>query len=880
MKLKLFYWLIIAGTILLQGCSDDLISNDDDIDTMQPSAGTDPGDRPTPPPNEPVITTDERFIYDVTGQPVLLRGIELAYGDDPVTRINGIGAINDVGSNVVRLLLTPQTTETELEAALSTVLDNGMLAILSLTDDGSEITCTDDSTGLLAAIDDLWLGEWIEVLVQDRFQSIMMINFADGWGPLNIFYKDSLGYIEYIDVYKALIRRFRNAGFKVPIVIDAPHCGQDFNAFLNGRGRQLLVADSEQNIIFGLNPDGDHWDTSDNILGAFTGLDNEGVPVILTGFAGSGVGEFPVDHLDIMDKSKGDLALKFDLPWVSDADGVGYTMALETPLMLRKASVSMSVHVDTRYLQYEGLTPGSIQLVPTGPLSVGIYLIDSNSDRLRLGATEARDLRRDFWNPVSFDVPAEDEIDPANLMDGSTTFDVFSVTHIGIEILANGKPVNVVGGIRIDDVEVFPGVPIMYQANFDTNSEDWIVNWGAAPVPNNGIVEIVPDGADNFTFGIHSWSGTGTGIAGIDATKVLKVKIRMFIPSEYQATWGQGFMQYPAWHAVSLNASTILYDQWFDLEYTIGDPSLLTAFEGFGLQIGGWAAMARTNPILIDSVQIEDLNARPTRIVTATQYLGTFTNGTEAWDDAGWDPDRAVVSAVGGELLVTFPAGDTGGALNKMDIYSIPEISFSGALTVKMSVFMPAEYDGSPFWITFYFQDAFWNLHPNLELTPLGAGLTPVDFNLGGWTDFVFEVADSDYPVDFARTLPARMFAIQYNNPITGSTLRFDNIEIIGNSVVLDLTPAEVFSFDTLADVDAVTYDGVIASGGFNADEPASAKMPDFQLVPFGWTASTWIGAAAGREGLNISNTVDSSTDLTTRGDEIVNGIQTAIPSF
>ena len=57
----------------------------------------------------------------------------------------------------------------------------------------SQAACSDDSAYLLNAVDTLWLKKFMPVLVQDRFQSHLMLNIANGWGAMDIFNQDSLG---------------------------------------------------------------------------------------------------------------------------------------------------------------------------------------------------------------------------------------------------------------------------------------------------------------------------------------------------------------------------------------------------------------------------------------------------------------------------------------------------------------------------------------------------------------------------------------------------------------------------------------------------------------------------------------------------------------
>ena len=203
MKLRLSYTAFLTSILLLQACGGggggNLLSDDSDRDPLVPPPGVDDGsDRPRPPENAAVITTDEMFLYDVSNERIFLRGIDLHFAEKPVERINGIAAISDTSANVVRLQLDANTTDVQLEGALAKVVENGMLAVISLVDT-EKLQCVDNNEFLLSAVDDLWLNNWLPVIAQDRFQTRVMINIASGWGQAKIFNSDSLGYAQYID---------------------------------------------------------------------------------------------------------------------------------------------------------------------------------------------------------------------------------------------------------------------------------------------------------------------------------------------------------------------------------------------------------------------------------------------------------------------------------------------------------------------------------------------------------------------------------------------------------------------------------------------------------------------------------------------------------
>lgn len=871
MKFRLSYAAILSA-ILLQSCGGGGLAggSNKDTDTMTPTAGVeDTSARPRPPENAVVITTDQHYIYDVAKKPMLLRGVTLDFGQNPTARINGIAAIKSTGANVVRLEINEQTTDTQLEGALATVLNAGMVAIVTLTADGTKLACTEDSAYLLSSVDSLWLKKWIPILAEDRFQGNVMINIANGWGPTDIFNQDSLGYQEYIDTYKALIRKFRDAGFKLPLVIDAPSCGQDYNAFLNGRSRELMAADTAKNLIFAAHADGAKWNTSDKIVNAATMLYNEKVPFILTGITGSGVAgvdEAPIDHMDVINKSIGDVALSLSLPWGSASDTVAYKTDLATPLDLRGGAVlSTNVFLDKLYAEF--VLNGSGNYTQNGRLTFAMYLKDKNGNALRIGNTTAANLRSNQWSKLSYTLPKTvGNIDPANYMNGATSFDLTAVSQVGIQILANGKPADLKAPIKFDDLSILPGVPPMYVASFDSSNDEWIKAWGSVDVGQaNGALTLKPTGGD-FAIQLAAWNGPS--ISNIKFNRLLEVTYRIFLPADYagENLWGKAFGQFGAgwtWIDTSLGLGGLKAGEWNDLKALIAfndsiNASDINTAQAFGLQIGGFTG-SEANPILIDSISISDPNAKPTKTVTTTQYKATFTKGTEGFVNAGWDGGQAVLAAVNGELQVTVPAGDHG-AINKADVNSVAEIDFKGNVVVKAKIFVPADWAGKDYSFKFFMQDGNWHHYQYAEA--LSTDLTP-----GEWTSVEFKV--TSFPDGFSRVLKPQMFGVQLNN-MPGGTFKLDDIEVVGDTQVDDSQPIWTLSFSTQEQYDSVKFD--FGTGSLTESAVATAKSPEWKIIPFGWTATSWIGNTGDKAALDISKQ-EGVVDLTARGEDIVNSM-------
>lgn len=885
MKFKLCSMAVLTAALLLQGCggSGGLVSNaDKDKNPLNPTPGVeDPTARPRPSDTALTITTDETTIYDAAKKPLLLRGINMQLGAAPtLTRINGIKAIKETGSNVVRLYINENTTDPDLEAALVKVVEQGLVAIVTL--DSTKLLCSTNDAALNSAVDTLWLKKWLGVIAQDRFQPHLIINIANGWGPEGIFNPDSYGYQDYLDAYKAMINKFRAAGFKVPIAIDAP-CGQDFNAFARDRGRQLLVADTAKNIILSLQADGNKWNTNTRVTTAISNLMEAHVPFVISSFAGSGVGGLSgIDHLDLMKKAAGDSAVALNLPWASDSDSAAYVATLPQVLpLLDGAGISTNLYLDARYLEEKPISDADGRLVPKGKLIYSMYIRDENGNTLRAGSVQAKDLRGYQWNRVAFTLPKSNaEIVPANLMNGSTTFDLNKVKQVGFEILANGKAADVKAPIKLDDVEIYPGAPeptLAVNSTFDSGSSGWNrPDWS----PGKAVFE---DGYAKLSLGAGDW-GLVLESPGWQSQEVLPkinfkqtvfVDIKVFVPASYAgqspsiAVTGQFGSD---WSIAPETAAGIVgelkYGDWNNYRATLkwSDSYDVSVAQNIGLKLTGISA--NTEPLLVDNITITQQPGKRTKTVTALQYESKFTKGVEAYE-AAWGR-VSKVEMVDGELHITPAWSNPNGnyeesdvVVLKSDINSISDIDVSGPVVYKVRIFVPASYAGSDLKFRIFTQDNNWGHDTDFP----GRELTIADFKPGEWTSFEFKT--DTFAEGFARTQKLRHFGFRWDG-VRGNTdtVKIDDIQLYGNSEVEDTQPLYSNTFDTQQAVDNVKFD--FAGGTFGASSLINAKSKSWKIAPFGWLAFSWFGNTGENAPLNITNTEDK-VDLTPRGEEVVN---------
>ena len=863
MKLRTHYLaLVVAAGLGLQGCGD-LLDENTDTDTLIPEQSEPKVDRPSPPSDAYVIKTSATEIFDASGTAILLRGINLQYGDSPSTRINSIEPLAQTGSNVVRLQLRENTTAAELRAALDKIVDAGLIAMPMLWEEEGKITCTETDTYLMQYLDELWLGEWLEVLVDAKYQPHLMINIANEWGPMNVWNAASYGYSGYIDTYKSIIREFREVGFKVPLVIDAPHCGQDFNAFLGGRGQELLVADVESNLVLSVHAYGSGWNSSSKIITAADGLAKTGVPFIVGEFGGSfAFGDASIDHMDVMKKSVGDNALVFDFPWTGDTDKVAYLHTFAEPLNLTGSSVTANVYIPEKYIN-------------DGKLTAQMYLKDAGGRFASFGTELAndKDLRANAWTRLNY------RIDSASDMEGFVTdgFELDNVASLGIEFFANGKPASINAQIKLDNVMIETGgaTPPMYLADFNSDANGWATSWGNTNTTQaSGALNLDHDWLNNGDFAI----AIGGGNVNLDVSQPLTLTAKVFIPQSYETETGFGlkfFLQYgDSWGGWTDTGGTsfdnLTFGDWNEITFANVDLSAVDVLQRFGVQFYG-ATSAQTDPLLVDEVVVTGADGGGSAAMVA--LVGSdFSAGNDGWGTEYGISD--VTASVANETLaLTINWPDTAEKATYISPVAEGVVNAVGK-TVKASFKMPDDYiDNGNMGIQIYLRDvngvpAYINWEgvwafTRGDFTHISYAITD-DYNYG-WADDGFD------PTQINR------IGVEFNP--NGKPAEINGAIEIGQLLIEGEGSGELetifeMNFDQAADADAWVFD--YADGGFNQTVLDTAKNYGFGVVPFGWLAWSWYGNGEETKALDMSNTEDAY-DLNERGTEIVdseNGIK------
>ena len=850
MKTKLHLLALLTSAMVLHGCGggDMLGSSDADDHKLIPEEVTEDLTRPRPSENAPVMKTEGTRIYWADGNETIVRGVNLQYSDNPLQMITAFPAIAETGANFVRIQLSEETSEVELEAALNMAIENNMAAILTLN--SPNLKCNDDEALFTEAVEELWLEEWLPIIAQDRYQDKIMVNMASGWGPKAIFNGSSFGYRTYIDTHKAVIRRFRRAGLKFPLVIDAPGCGEDFHAFESIRATELMAADEQKNLVFSVHAYGSTWNNRTKIDYGISRITSQNVPVIVSEFGGSDLGDSPVKLHHILERGAGDYALEIDTQWKTPDDKAGIMVPFSEPVDATNSEIAFEVHIDESFAEYP-------------QMGMQLYLRDVNGEYANLSWHTVENFDVGAWNSRKYTVKNKGSFGWA-----SDAFDITQVARIGIELIANGKPVEVGGKIQLDNLRVINSSAAIEMASmtFDADLQGWTDNGKGTISYGDGYMSAMPDAEGNIEAITNS-------LPSVDFSKPVRISAKVMVPEKYAGSWIYfkffNNVNNPnnAWfESTNLGGDSFTYGEWTEVSVDATFPEGITSI---GIQMGniGKTSEVIATPdeaILFDDIVISTVEESAYEY--GVQYSGTFDADADGWAYISWG-GAANVDVSNGVMNVT--PKDPGTAridIQKGNIDSVEKLNLQDPFVVKTRVFLPASLEGTGFNLQFYMQDSGWANH--FEVINLSGD----ELTYGDWNDFDVEVA---FPEAFSRVGAPKHIGFSFmleggslpmNDPIQIDEVIFEGlIEVEKEEEVRALV-----DFHYVHQGESVAVD--IAEGGIVADDYADKFAVSQRSAPFSWAAWSWYGNASEFAGWDMTTTIDSLDGITDRGVEIVLG--------
>ncbi|WP_331460509.1 glycoside hydrolase family 5 protein [Gracilibacillus suaedae] len=180
-------------------------------------------------------------IYDATGEPFVMRGVNHAHSWYKSDSATAIPAIAETGANTVRIVLSDGSQYTKddiatVENLLSLAEENNLIAVLEVHD----VTGSDDLSALNSAV-----NYWIDI--KDALigkEDKVIINIANEW------YGTWDG-SEWANGYKQAIPQLRNAGLEHTLIVDSAGWGQ-YPTSIHDYGQEVFNADPLENTMFSI----------------------------------------------------------------------------------------------------------------------------------------------------------------------------------------------------------------------------------------------------------------------------------------------------------------------------------------------------------------------------------------------------------------------------------------------------------------------------------------------------------------------------------------------------------------------------------------------------------------------------------------------------
>jgi len=154
-----------------------------------------------------------------------------------------VPGIGKTSANCVRMFwsIDDAVPVSDLEDAVRRAVDNQLVVMVGIW----------DATGKWNNLDqcvDYWLRDDVKKVVQ-KYEKYFMLNIANEAGDKTVPEE------EFESKYIEVVKKLREAGFRVPLMIDPANWGRDERYILNC-GNKILESDPLRNIIFGWHP----WD--------------------------------------------------------------------------------------------------------------------------------------------------------------------------------------------------------------------------------------------------------------------------------------------------------------------------------------------------------------------------------------------------------------------------------------------------------------------------------------------------------------------------------------------------------------------------------------------------------------------------------------------
>ena len=204
------------------------------------------------------------------GQTIILRGVNYPFIDDgnldmtnPLSYKSRIDEAAKTGANSIRIMwytngthwrdsaqfgapgtMSSYVNNGHLNNAIAYCITKNMIPILEI----HNITCSNDWTAFNTTVMDFWKSTAIQTLIENN-KSKLIINLANEFGIVRWGSNPVNDLLIFKNNYNAAIASLRTLNINVPIMIDAPDCGQSSTEMLSV-AESMNNSDSQNNLIF------------------------------------------------------------------------------------------------------------------------------------------------------------------------------------------------------------------------------------------------------------------------------------------------------------------------------------------------------------------------------------------------------------------------------------------------------------------------------------------------------------------------------------------------------------------------------------------------------------------------------------------------------
>ncbi|MCE7059606.1 cellulase family glycosylhydrolase [Dyadobacter sp. CY343] len=131
----------------------------------------------------------------------------------------------------------------DLDVVVTRFRKAGIVSVIELHD----VTCSNDYSKFNTVVLPWWKQQEVLDLV-NKHRGFVIVNVANEFGNVKWASNQTNAYTTWLDHYKNVISELRTAGIEVPIMIDAPDCGQSLDIALQA-GAALKTQDPLGNVI-------------------------------------------------------------------------------------------------------------------------------------------------------------------------------------------------------------------------------------------------------------------------------------------------------------------------------------------------------------------------------------------------------------------------------------------------------------------------------------------------------------------------------------------------------------------------------------------------------------------------------------------------------